>query len=68
MAFGGRVVSEKRPMVLDGEFTKWFWEDVAAMDRAAQSKADGKPKCRVCDRPMWLDQPKAHYICSGLIS
>lgn len=58
-------MSKERPMVVDGEFTKWFHEDVAAADEKARRKAAEMPACGACTRPMWLSQPGVHYACAG---
>lgn len=53
-----------RPYVVDGEFTKAFYQDVAAADAAAAREAAKKPKCAICASPMWLEQPDAHHTCT----
>lgn len=58
-------MAKDRPDVVDGEFTKWFWQDVAAADNQARAKAAEKPGCQRCGRPMWLSQLGAHYTCAG---
>jgi hypothetical protein len=59
-------MSNERPYVVDGEFTKWFHQDVAAADAQARARIAELPKCQLCNRPMCLGQPAAHYTCVGV--
>lgn len=59
------MAKKDRPDVVDGEFTKWFWQDVAAAEAQARRVAEGLPKCSKCQRPLWCIQPGVHYVCSG---
>lgn len=61
-------MANERPMVVDGEFTKFFWQDVAAADAHARAQTAKKPKCAKCGQALCLDQPGAHYSCVGAVN
>jgi hypothetical protein len=46
----------------------WDWSDILARQAMAHAKVSGMPKCRVCDRPLTLDQPDVHYSCGSATS
>lgn len=58
-------MSKDRPYVVDGEFTKYFYEDVAAADDQARARVAAMPKCQICERPMCCGQLRAHHTCAG---
>lgn len=57
-------MAKDRPYVVNGEVTKWFWQDVDAADTQARERIATEPKCQVCGRPMCLKQQVMHHTCA----